>query len=627
MERFLLSLLLVSLSGALGTAAVSLIARMRTLAVSPKWLRAACVVLLVGLLIPVRPVPERNMPVPVVRIVQTNAVPVRSAPLQRASQTASAVESEPALVGTGLMIDPISVLFSLWAAGAIVSIAIPACEHVRFLRMVRRWGEPDGSAEAYLGVRAFRCPFVQAAFCAGILRPMLLLPPEGEPDENILLHELAHIRRKDLWLRALFILARAVHWFNPVLRLLEAELTAACEMRADELVLAGADAELRRDYALAVLHSTYARAAAPLAMQFTGGKKMMKRRIRAILIGNMGRFGAAALAAALLCSLLAPGVVLAERIPASAFDPTVPPLGLANGATTEDIAGAISSGEDDITYGRAENGSVVLLYNASAQYPWPDSNLTCRLEFVVYPEEQTLCSWRFVGEHGRLSEMSAGERGEIDALIETLDGLLSACGTRHVLSGPEEPADAQGCEWLEQHGEIRIWYITDAFDVQLRACMTEQREIAVAVDAGDLSHIALTEQERAEIDSVKYNTFIRAYSEEGAAAAAVIVDLLARELDPAELSPIRCWQSAHGILLAQEGGEALVLRMASMEIVPELVARVSLALACEDETYGEPAVCAKLLEAYLAAADQGFLVLGPVERREIEGWVNAWNDR
>ena len=29
----------------------------------------------------------------------------------------------------------------------------------------------------------------------------------------------------------------------------------------------------------------------------------------------------------------------------------------------------------------------------------------------------------------------------------------------------------------------------------------------------------------------------------------------------------------------------------------------------------------------MTRADQGFLVLGPVERREIEGWVNAWNDR
>jgi beta-lactamase regulating signal transducer with metallopeptidase domain len=57
----------------------------------------------------------------------------------------------------------------------------------------------------------------------GVFRPVLLLPENytdslsREEAEHVLLHELAHLKRGDLWLHGLAVLLQIVYWFNPLL--------------------------------------------------------------------------------------------------------------------------------------------------------------------------------------------------------------------------------------------------------------------------------------------------------------------------------------------------------------------------------------------------------------------------
>jgi beta-lactamase regulating signal transducer with metallopeptidase domain len=57
----------------------------------------------------------------------------------------------------------------------------------------------------------------------GVFRPVLLLPASytdslsREEAEHVLLHELAHLKRGDLWLHGLALLLQIVYWFNPLL--------------------------------------------------------------------------------------------------------------------------------------------------------------------------------------------------------------------------------------------------------------------------------------------------------------------------------------------------------------------------------------------------------------------------
>ncbi len=57
----------------------------------------------------------------------------------------------------------------------------------------------------------------------GMFRPVLLLPASyldslsREDAEHVLLHELAHLKRGDLWIHGLCLLLQIVYWFNPLL--------------------------------------------------------------------------------------------------------------------------------------------------------------------------------------------------------------------------------------------------------------------------------------------------------------------------------------------------------------------------------------------------------------------------
>jgi beta-lactamase regulating signal transducer with metallopeptidase domain len=77
----------------------------------------------------------------------------------------------------------------------------------------------------------------------GIRRPVIVLPREAFtwPDERanvVLLHEAAHIVRRDCLVQYLAQTMRALHWFNPLAWIAAARLTAERERACDDLVLA-----------------------------------------------------------------------------------------------------------------------------------------------------------------------------------------------------------------------------------------------------------------------------------------------------------------------------------------------------------------------------------------------------
>lgn len=82
--------------------------------------------------------------------------------------------------------------------------------------------------------------FVPSA--TGLLRRTILLPDEArgwnaEQRRLVLLHELGHFRRGDLWMHSLGRLACALHWFNPFAWMLQRQLSVEREFACDELVV------------------------------------------------------------------------------------------------------------------------------------------------------------------------------------------------------------------------------------------------------------------------------------------------------------------------------------------------------------------------------------------------------
>jgi len=92
----------------------------------------------------------------------------------------------------------------------------------------------------------------------GIGHAAVLLPPDAVdwPEERrrvVLLHEMAHVARRDCLVQSLAQLARAVHWFNPIAHLAATRLRAEQERACDDLVLAaGAEASAYADHLLEI---------------------------------------------------------------------------------------------------------------------------------------------------------------------------------------------------------------------------------------------------------------------------------------------------------------------------------------------------------------------------------------
>lgn len=73
----------------------------------------------------------------------------------------------------------------------------------------------------------------------GLFRPVLLLP-ENYPDslsqeeaEHVLLHELAHLKRGDLWLHGITLMLQIVYWFNPLLVWMQKQMKHVREICCD----------------------------------------------------------------------------------------------------------------------------------------------------------------------------------------------------------------------------------------------------------------------------------------------------------------------------------------------------------------------------------------------------------
>ena len=82
--------------------------------------------------------------------------------------------------------------------------------------------------------------FVPSA--TGLFRRTVLLPDEAADWTHaqrrlVLLHELGHFRRGDLWTHALGQIACAVHWFNPFVWMLHRHLAVEREFACDALVV------------------------------------------------------------------------------------------------------------------------------------------------------------------------------------------------------------------------------------------------------------------------------------------------------------------------------------------------------------------------------------------------------
>jgi len=144
----------------------------------------------------------------------------------------------------------------VWAAGVFVALTITWRRAATSRRALLAASSPAGPgvlavagrAAALLGLArppAVRLrPGLPGPLVVGPRRPVVLLPAEGVarwsvPElEHVLGHELAHVRRGDLWLESAFTVLNAVYWFHPLVYIARRRAHRLRELCCDATVAA-----------------------------------------------------------------------------------------------------------------------------------------------------------------------------------------------------------------------------------------------------------------------------------------------------------------------------------------------------------------------------------------------------
>ena len=234
--------------------------------------------------------------------------------------------------------DPAVLLVVAWLAGTLWMFGRLAVGVLNVRRMVRESVSPDGaewdalvrSARRAIGARPARIvisPRAAMPFTFGLVRPVIVLPESAESwtverRRSVLLHELAHVRRRDLLTNAVVQLACAVYWFHPLVRLAARRVRIEAERACDALVLAAGTRA--SDYAgdlLEIARTMRSSATAAVALA-VARRSDFEGRLLAILAPDSGRNVLTAARAALVAlSFAAPAAAIAAAVPATRVTP------------------------------------------------------------------------------------------------------------------------------------------------------------------------------------------------------------------------------------------------------------------------------------------------------------------
>ncbi len=205
----------------------------------------------------------------------------------------------------GILSDP-KVLLAIWATVAVLFALWLAHGAFSVYRIVRRarvldtpeWTNPLWEVADRLELpnapRLVRSDDAKMPFACGLLRPTIVLPAESDGwtldrRRAVLLHELAHVRRRDLVGHTVGRFACALYWFHPLVWTAAKRLRSESERACDDLALnCGARASDYAEHLLDIVTGVrhHATPAVALAM---ARRKEFEGRMLAILDPELRR--------------------------------------------------------------------------------------------------------------------------------------------------------------------------------------------------------------------------------------------------------------------------------------------------------------------------------------------------
>ena len=132
-------------------------------------------------------------------------------------------------------------------------------------------------------------PLISSPLLIGFFHPCIVLPSVDISEKDfqyIVLHELTHYKRRDMFYKWLVQVTVCLHWFNPFVHLMSREITKACEFSCDEAVLTKMGYGNAQEYGKTLLDAMAAvgRYKENLgAVTLSENKQLLKERLGAIM--------------------------------------------------------------------------------------------------------------------------------------------------------------------------------------------------------------------------------------------------------------------------------------------------------------------------------------------------------
>ncbi|MDR3310857.1 MAG: M56 family metallopeptidase, partial [Oscillospiraceae bacterium] len=181
----------------------------------------------------------------------------------------------------------VTVFLIIYPFGAAAVLLFSIISYTRYRRKIMRRNAAFATGTD-CKTPVYRNPLAATPMLIGLFRPVIVLPDREFTDEQlraVLLHELTHLRQRDILIKWLSVLACSLHWFNPVAWLARREIDRACELACDEAVIRKLDADGRQSYGdtLIAVAADSKMPRTVLSTTMCERKKSLKERLGAIM--------------------------------------------------------------------------------------------------------------------------------------------------------------------------------------------------------------------------------------------------------------------------------------------------------------------------------------------------------
>lgn len=193
-------------------------------------------------------------------------------------------------------------LMSIWGIGVIVFAVWQVYCYHRFLKKIQHTYTPvfeyseiakqlvltKGALGIKRDVRLAYSAAVRSPVLIGLRKPTIYLPQKNNADLDmcmVLHHELIHLKRNDLWIKALMLAVNALHWFNPFVYVLRRDIHTWSELSCDEEVVKKMSYAERKRYGETLLNVMVGSKGLPVRFcsSLSGDGKKLKRRLNMMM--------------------------------------------------------------------------------------------------------------------------------------------------------------------------------------------------------------------------------------------------------------------------------------------------------------------------------------------------------